>query len=231
MLTHLRGLNITLLAVLGGFTLLCYLGYWQLDRAQQKEALQNHQQAAQQHHALKNNDLLRVSNTTAWRYRPVKLTGSFLNNYSILLDNKIKNGQAGYDLYTPFAIDPQTVVLINRGWIPVGPNRKTIPPIVPIVGNVVIEGYLDIAYRNPFVSTALETPVITWPLRMQYLDITVLSTSLKKVVYPMSVEFENKSAGWLNPQRHRGYAVQWFGLAIALVVFYCCTQLSRVRKA
>ncbi|MCS5710081.1 SURF1 family cytochrome oxidase biogenesis protein [Candidatus Berkiella aquae] len=221
---------ITLVTLLG-VTLLCGLGCWQLLREKQKLALQNQANEASTLTPLNNTTLLAPQ--LSWemqRYRSVHLQGTFLNQYSILLDNKIKNGQVGYHLITPVALTNDSWLLIDRGFIPLGKSRQQLPTIPAIIGEVTIEGYLDFSYRNPFISNPLETQEIRWPLRMQHLDVQLLSTLWHKKVFPMLVVLNSspeKSTAWLSPERHRGYAVQWFGLAITLLLFSFFFQLQR----
>ncbi len=220
---------ITLITLLG-VTLLGSLGVWQLMREQQKMALQNQASLASLQAPLDNHTLLTQKSTAEQRYLPVKLQGIFLNEFSILLDNKIKNGQVGYHLITPFAVSSQEWLLVDRGFIPLGPKRSQLPVIPAIIGEVTIEGYLDFSYRNRFLSNPLETQTIQWPLRMQYLDLQLLGTLWHKKVFPMLVVLGSKPQAaqtWLSPQKHRGYAVQWFSLALTLLLFYIFTHLSR----
>ncbi len=220
----------TTLITLLGVTLLGSLGVWQLMREQQKIALQNQAATASLQAPLDSQALLRQESTRDKRYLPVKLQGTFLNEFSILLDNKIKNGQVGYHLITPFALSNQEWLLIDRGFIPLGPKRSQLPAIPAIIGEVTIEGYLDFSYRNRFLSNPLETQTIQWPLRMQYLDLQLLGELWHKKVFPMLVVLGSKgqtSQTWLSPQKHRGYAVQWFSLALTLLLFYVFTHTSR----
>ena len=85
------------------------------------------------------------------RYYPVKLQGIALNHQSILLDNVIQNGQAGYRLYTPVMLDASHVILVERQWLPVGKSRAQLPENIPDLNAKYIEGYLDFAYRNRFI--------------------------------------------------------------------------------
>jgi surfeit locus 1 family protein len=221
------------LVTLLGVTLLCSLGFWQLARGQQKIALQNQLALASEKAPLDKIQLLAGSasvNPKQMRYLPVKLKGEYLNQYNILLDNKIEKGHVGYHLLTPIALDAQHWLLVDRGFIPLGTTRAHLPKIPPLIGEVTIEGYLDFSYRNPFISTPLETEEIQWPLRMQHPDTELLGTLWNKKVYPMLVVLNlNKpnTQTWLSPQKHQGYAVQWFGLGLTLLLFYFISQLRR----
>lgn len=217
------------LVTLLGVTLLCSLGFWQLSRQQEKLALQSQASIASKQPLLTSLKLLEnIKQPQDLRYLMTRLKVTYLNEYNILLDNKIENGQVGYHLITPIALDDQHWLLIDRGFVPLGPTRALLPKIPPIIGEVTIEGYLDFSYRNPFVSNPLETQEIEWPLRMQYLDIQLLGTTWHKEVYPMLVVLANKppsTVGGISPQKHKGYAVQWFGLALTLSLFYVFSHL------
>lgn len=217
-----------------GVTLLCTLGYWQLSRAQEKKSMISQWDSAHTQPVLTMVDLLALSNSTKkakqYRYTPVALSTHFLNEYTILLDNKTNNGQAGYHVLTPVQVDDNTVILVDRGWVPLGRSRSVLPTLLPIKGKIPIEGYLDFAYRNRFVEEAIETGDIKWPLRVQQLSFQTLSALMGKTVLPMLVKLDSSSPygftmmprqnEWLNPARHYGYATQWFLLALTLVIFY-----------
>lgn len=218
------------LCVLGGFTLLCLLGCWQLHRAQQKAHMLAQFAEAKKRAPLKAEDLP-PGDYQAYRFYPVTVSGIFINDQIILLDNKINQGKVGYHVVVPLKLNNGNLILINRGWIPMGHSRQDIPEISPINGQVTIEGYLDFAYRNLLISTALETTTIQWPLRMQQLEYPLLERLLGRKIYPMLVNLNSDSPYAfavsrgdpkvpIPPERHYGYAFQWFSLAAVLMVIY-----------
>lgn len=204
---------ITTLLVIGGITLLCSLGFWQLSRAQQKQQI-----LASHAHMAKHSPLsaTEVMSSQPKRFAPVAFKATFDNDHIVLLDNQTNNGQAGYQVFIPAFLNDQTLILVERGWVPVGASRALLPSINPVIGEVTIEGYLDNAYRNPFILKSHEN--LQWPLRMQQLDLALLSQYLQKNIYPMLVTKTPKTTG-MTPARHQGYALQWFSLAITLL---CC---------
>jgi len=199
-------------------------------RKEQKVALQRQAATASITAPLDQKALLATPDSPSSRYLRVQLKGSFLNEYSILLDNKIKNGQVGYHLITPVALTDRQWLLVDRGFIPAGPKRADLPKIPSVLGEVTIEGYLDFSYRNPFISNPLETQKIQWPLRMQHLDLPLLGSLWHKEIFPMLVIFNSKAPSatyGMTPQKHLGYAVQWFALSLTLLLFYLFTHLRR----
>lgn len=214
------------LLVTMGVTLLCSLGFWQLERANKKQNILTNIEKAKKLTSLSNQDLALEHDPMALRYSAVKLKGSFLKDKIILLDNKFHNSKVGYHVIEPFNLNNGTLILINRGWVPLGATRQRFPALPPVKGEVTIEGYLDFAYRNRFISNSLESTIIKWPLRMQQIDNQLLTQHLGKNLYPMLVNLSKNSpyafvaaelsAPPISPSRHRGYAIQWFALAATL---------------
>jgi len=229
--------------VIVGVTLLCRLGYWQLSRGQEKQHLLALWETQAEKTAITSQALLTSPSQTrleAWRYSPISLMGSFLNEYTILLDNKTNQGRPGYHVISPLTLNEHTVILVDRGWIPLSQKRTQLPRIPPIMGEVPIEGYLDFAYRNPFVHQPIESNDLKWPLRVQQLDFDSIATLLGKSVVPMLVKLNKPSAisfeippargEWLSPERHYGYACQWFLLALTLGGLYSLYYFRHFRQ-
>jgi surfeit locus 1 family protein len=76
-----------------------------------------------------------------------------------------------------------------------------------------------------------------WPLRVQFIDFKQMARRLDSALGAMIVRLDPKSPygyrrEWqiapMGPQRHLGYAVQWFALACTLLVIYVLVNLRRV---
>lgn len=209
-------------------TLLCSLGFWQLSRAQYKQTLIDQAQLAQTTITLDEQKITQIPLNQA-RFQHIKFSTSLQNKNIILLDNQVLKGQVGYHVLVPARLNNQQAILINRGFVPIGKNRQELPSILPISGPVTIEGYLDIAYRNPLIKQAIDGK-ITWPLRVQQIDFNLLSTLMGISLYPMLVTLNEdspyvltplpKATTYLTPEKHIGYAVQWFSLALAFLIWF-----------
>ena len=229
------------------FAGLLSLGFWQLSRAEEKLALQ---QQTEQKQAAEVIDLNHDSSVTAeQRFRNVKVKGSYLPEKQILIDNQIVAGRAGYYLVTPLKlIDSEQIVLINRGWLPVGTDRSILPSYETPEGELAISGRLNVFPAKPLMwkdSYQLFANNV-W----QYLPIEEYQQQMQIKVLPLLVELApelgphevNKAGGyvrqwrtvktdWVN--RHKAYALQWFSLALAFLV--CCVvvliqSFSRTKK-
>lgn len=201
------------------------LGFWQLHRAHEKQHMLD------MYHARIANPpipLNRLNQTQDLQYHRTTITGRFDNQYTFLLDNKIYKGQVGYEVFTLFQPDNmQIAILVDRGFLPNTRSRSELPAVRPIVGTTTITGMLN---RPPgYVKYGQITPdkLITWPLRIEYLNLTEIEPFLNRTVYPYIVNLApNDPAAYpiewqvvsLSPERHLGYAVQWFALALTLLI-------------
>lgn len=214
--------------VLAFLPTLIILGFWQLDREQEKKALQSL-------YDLRQKSPSEALNLIDWTqtdlsYTKVQITGHFDNSHYFLLDNRIQDGRVGYEVLTPFLADSGAQVILNRGWVPQGHTRAQLPDISQIEGPARIEGSLYVPLSEPFMlSDAQETNLNSWPRVVQSIDIESWSTELDMSLAPYSIRLTQDSPGalvarWqtinMLPEKHRGYAVQWFAMAAALLLMY-----------
>lgn len=200
------------------------LGFWQLQRAEEKRLLLDEYRQRQAAAPVAVTGLLEGSDH---QYRPVLQSGHFDNNRSILLDNRMRQGQPGYEVVTLFQPEGEDfLVAVNRGWLASGLDRALLPRIPPIAGEVKISGYLYRSPGKPF-SLAAEQWQGAWPLLVQNLVIGDLATARGLEIFPWQLRLGPESpgalvTGWpvvnVQPEKHLGYAVQWFAMAIALAV-------------
>jgi len=206
------------------------LGFWQLDRAAQKTALMEQYHHNQQAPLLQIGEVNDLVNISDWRYRRVQMQGHFDNAHSFLLDNKLRDGVPGYEVITPFILEntPQ-IVLINRGWIERGATRQIVPAIATVDHLVLLTVLMYFPDKHPFLlGENIEAPG-QWPARIQQIDLVQMGQAMGKTVEPwLGLLVDDKwSTGFVQdwqintrmpPSKHHGYAVQWFGLAIMLLV-------------
>ncbi len=208
--------------------LLLSLGFWQLRREQEKLDLQQ-QYAARQGEAPV--ALAQLDPAEDQQYRQVEFSGRYDNAHSFLVDNRIHQGQAGYDLVTPLITDADLVVLVNRGWLPQGQSRAQLPAPDVIDGEITLRGTVYVPVGDPFV---LGGDLVTegWPRVVQTLDPATMAEQAGypvASVFPHSIRLAEGAPGVLvrnwpvistTPEKHRGYAVQWFAMAAMLLGLY-----------
>ena len=120
-----------------------YLGLWQLDRAEEKLAIQTDFQSQIKEKPV-NINFLSVEPT---RYKKIFAEGSFIEPY-FLLDNIVYNRKAGYYVISPFLID-EKILLVNRGWVD-NYSRQKYPVIDTPKEDMIINGYIH-SYKLPVI--------------------------------------------------------------------------------
>ncbi len=221
------------LAAAAALALLVSLGLWQLERARTKEALQARFDA---HAVLPAVSLAELDvGAAANRYRRVVATGRFDTARQWLLDNQVRDGAAGYHVYAALRLGDGGAILVNRGWVPAGPTRRVPPILAPPAGEVRVHGRLS-RPANP--GLRLDGAGEGWPRVVQHLDYAAVGDVLGRPVLPAVILLDaDQPGGYLRrweapsadfgPERHRGYAVQWFALALTLVVIIVALTLKR----
>ena len=211
------------------------LGFWQLGRAEEKRVLLERFEASRAGQSLYA-DALSATNADALRYRRVVLRGRYLPERQFLLDNQVRNRQAGFEVLTPFRLVDGRVVLVNRGWLPMGARRDALPDVSVSGAPVEIEGWIYIPFGEAYSLGDVDDPAAGWPRIVQNLDFDVFAQRLDMPLLPMTIRLSTEApAGYLRdwavvpmtPAKHIAYAVQWFGLAAALLVIYVVVNLKR----
>ena len=222
-----------------------WLGLWQLDRAGEKERRRGAFAVRTNDAPILLNQRLSTMPTEIdpdwWRYRRIEVAGEALDGRQYLLDNRTRNGVAGYHVYLPMrAAGLDDVVLVNRGWVKTGPSRERRPDVALDTSALVVSGIVDHP-RHPLLLGDDGYAGSSWPKVVQRIDLDKTAHDLKRPVLPFVVlmdasqphGFVREWAPYLGigPDRHRGYAFQWFSLAAAVaVVWIVIVRVRGVRR-
>ena len=211
---------------------LAWLGFWQLDRADYKRSLEDRYFDNIAAIPLSETTLLSSTDQALeqWAFREVKLIGSLSAKLHFLLDNQVYEGRAGYRLISVFSTDSGMNYLVDRGWL-AGPASRDDLPEVPGSGEyitLVASLWPDMGTLPKLDSAEYDTD---WPRRIQRVHLREMNAILVKEgverIFPRLLRMGRGQEGALtviqtplefNPERHTGYAVQWFGLMAALVI-------------
>lgn len=228
------------LLVLSIISLCITLGFWQLERSNEKARMleqirQGYQQPASAQQMADAIEQERVAN-----YSHYYLRGRFHPEYSFILDNRTYQGRAGYHLLTLFELLPDTLatdqsqwILINRGWI-AAPRLRSERPTYQTPQGI---HQLQVQLVQPHPVDKTEQLDLKWPVRIQWLDLHQLSGLTEKSLlqyefrlidaHQPGVQIAQPAAPALLPAQHTGYAVQWFSLAGVLFMVWGYYHLPR----
>ncbi|WP_257281619.1 SURF1 family protein [Endozoicomonas sp. ISHI1] len=204
--------------------LLIKLGFWQMSRYQEKLELERTLAERQTMPALSLSD---VSGYSDSMYLPVSVRGRFLSDRAFFLDNQIHEGRAGYDLIMPFLVNDGQYLLVNRGWLP-AESRERLPEIETLDGELELRGKLYRLLGNPF-TLGEDIWHEEWPKRIQVVNFERMGEALGQSlpVYILKLEQNQPGTYLIRPltmkttsQKHLGYAIQWFLMALVLLGLY-----------
>jgi surfeit locus 1 family protein len=215
-----------LAAALLGMAVTARLGWWQLDRAAQKTAIQA---ALVERRALPPLDMSALARTEtaaqSQHHRSARLQGQWLPAHTVYLDNRQMQGRPGFYAITPLALPDGTAVLVQRGWLPRDVNDRTrVQAPLPPAGTVQVAGRIAPAPGRLYEFA----PSGTGPIR-QNLDLVEFGRETGLPLRPWTLVQgadpgeapDGLQRDWPEPAaglaKHHGYALQWFSLSALIV--------------
>lgn len=185
-------------------------------------------------------DLSRTELPAGLYGRRVVVTGHYLANRQLLMDNQIRQGRAGYHAWTPLELDDGRLVLVDRGWVAMGDDRTHPPsPSVPEGAQRVRGIWRDWPEAGIRMSAADVCARRDWPRVLNYPQYKQVACQYQAPIIDGLLLLAEDAAGgfprdWqrlgLTPMRHIGYAVQWFAMAAAAFVIFVVLNVRRNRK-
>lgn len=203
--------------------LLMSLGFWQLDRAGEKQQQQSDLERVQ---AQPPRELTEANAGALEPFRRILARGRYLTDYNWLLDNQHRSGQVGYDVITPFALDEGGVLLVNRGWVRAGATRRDRPNPEAPEGDVTLFAQWLAPSEHPLLDGESGDP--GWPKVVLAIDPDIMEQHLGQDLLNDYVRLDEGSPGALTTDwpelevssaTHMGYAFQWFTMSLALVLW------------
>lgn len=223
----LSGLLAVLAAVFIG------LGSWQLERATEKVLLQEQFDGAVTVTQLN-------PQLPDWTY--AELYGQLDPERHLLVENKIHQGRAGVHVLTPLLLNDGTAVLVNRGWLPLPPDRSFLPAIDTPVNALELRGRLGpLSQPGVQIGTPQDLQQDVWPQLMLYPEWGRMDRALdlqlhRQVLYldaasDAGFEDRNWTPFTMGPDRHQAYALQWFTFALAAFVIWLVLGFAAGRRS
>jgi surfeit locus 1 family protein len=224
------------LATLLLLPLLLWLGHWQLQRAVWKQGLID-ANAARAHLPAVSLDRL-GGDYAAARFRKVRVHGRYDLAHQLLLDNRVHDGHPGYEVLTPLQLGDGRWLLVNRGWAPADPDRSVLPAVDGPAGEVTLIAGIDLPPEKTFRLGAEEEATSGWPRVIEQLEPARVKALLGRSLLPVILLLDPQDAhgfvrDWkpvygVTPDKHRAYALQWFTLALVLVLIYIGVNTKRI---
>ena len=204
------------------------LGFWQIDRAQQKRALANSMESRRK---LPPAILEQNLPAAEAEFRSFIVEGEFIADGQILIANRKHLCKSGFHVITPLRIaGSEHLLLVNRGWVAASRNQ---PPVVETpTGRVTLNGEANIP-SPPAIELAFDPHQSnTWP----FLTLENYRSRSGQELLPFILLLAPDSAhgfvrAWEQarpgPGMHLGYAVQWFAFAFVSLMFWIRLSLQR----
>jgi len=210
------------------------LGFWQLERANEKELIVNlyHERQLEEP---ENIFFITKGNIKEKYYKKYKIKGRYINK-NFLIDNKIKNKVPGFNVITPFKLESsQELILVDRGWIPLEGKRKNIVKNYQYLNfqkiNEIVQEINGYIYPREKSYTIGDISVnADWPRLIQAIDFNEIKDYIDEgdllisdIVFRLGA---NNNFGFkreweiisMDSNKHMGYAFQWFSMAAALFI-------------
>jgi len=224
--------------------LLLSLSYWQWQRAHEKQSMLDAFAISQTQNPVA---LVITPLNQIKPYQAIVVTGTFAQTPTLLLDNQIHEGRAGFDILGFFKIeDSEKEVLINLGWVPRNTERQNLPVLPPLPsGKMTLKGYAYFPSDRSLVLGINLERMADHKILIQKIDFEQMNrladeaslahpaSKLLPVVlladpdlnYPLVRDWQPPTT--ISPATHYGYAVQWLLLACTLCILYlifCCKR-------
>jgi surfeit locus 1 family protein len=213
------------------------LGLWQLRRADEKRSI-----LAQIAAGASTTQPLTSASDPFPRYQTVTAVGRYDAAHQVLLDSMPSlKGMPGFRVLTPFELAGGGWVLVDRGWIPMGPMREPRGELAVETNERTILGRVDELPRPGMRLAGEPTDGSGWPRIMMFPEHAALERVLDRPLATFIVRLDpSQSDGFerttamradFGPERHIGYAVQWFAFAAVMLVIYVLLNLKPKRSS
>ena len=222
------------LLVVGGIVAMVNLGLWQLRRLDERQAFNAVVEARYDAQPRPIDEVLVAGvDPDDVEWRPVTATGTYRPDATIRIVNRSQNGFAGDNVVVPMDLADGRVLLVNRGFLPLGIDLPPVPS-----GEVTVTGRLRPSQERR--TGQLSDPAGGVLTEAQRVDIERLAPQIGGDVAPMYVDvfasrpsdadvLEPVAAPDLSEGPHLSYAVQWFVFSIAVAVGWVLAVRRSVR--
>ena len=215
--------------VVVGVVVMVNLGLWQLDRLDVRREFNTTVVARADLPAQAVTELLPQRSTTSdpslaeLEWRQATAQGEYLPEYQVLVINRSQNGRAGANVVTPLRLADGQILLVNRGFVPLGMALPSTPR-----GEIRLRGLLRASQERR--TGQLSDPTEGILSELQRLDIDRIAAQTPGTVRAMYLQLLDSDPAEaqglpepvirpdLSEGSHLSYAVQWMIFAAAVAV-------------
>lgn len=214
------------------------LGFWQLRRLDERKRFNETLLSRTSEAVVPFEDL--PSDPSVVPYRRITAVGTYETDDEILLVGRSRNTLAGHELVTPLRLDDGSILLVDRGWVPLDVDDPPVDLAAPPEGTLEVTGVLFPSQeRGRFGPRHASTGVLT---RMHRIEIARIAQQLDGIVHPwyLLLESQQPPTEGTYPQSlvlpalgegpHRSYALQWFAFALIGLATYAAVLIKESKR-
>ncbi len=192
------------------------LAFWQLRRLDQRRHFNAEVRANTDQPVVAFDDVRAdLANPTKIEWRTVRVSGTYVPGHQFLVVNRSQNGDTGRNVVDALMTDDGSLLLINRGFVPIATSLPPLP-----TGTVSVVGRLRASEHR--TTGQPEDQSVSGLSEIRRIDIGVLTKQFDAKVLPMYVEQLESTpadAKTLQPITapdtsdegpHLSYTIQWF---------------------
>ncbi|RAL21595.1 hypothetical protein DL240_12115 [Lujinxingia litoralis] len=223
-----------------GLGILLSLGSWQALRYQQKSHAEGQRDALAEATPRPISDLAAL-NRGELDFHPVTVRGEFLSDRAFLIKHRVHQNKPGYWLVSPLRLPSDELLLINRGWVPYERGEAIARSLLEAsAGEQEFHGLVhfldyvvaDTPARQRLARGEASEAILLWDsydtegmhsalegTTAQRAVIVTLAPDHSGEPYPIA-SLAHITEPYLTAEKHFGYALTWYSLAVALIVIY-----------
>lgn len=221
------------------------LGVWQLDRAEEKRELIASLETKSSQQSISLQQALQLEQPDQTR---VTVAGQSVKDVHLVVDNQKHEGRLGYEIYALWQIEPNgseqlpKYVLVSRGWLPRQDFYQKVPDIPKFTDNE-LSGQLYFSKgSNRVVAQNAQWEKFEDAWLIGQFDLETIAEKAGEIGYHTAPFVVRQQADpnspfvrqWelvaSPPEKHIAYAIQWFGMALVLIILFIVLNLKRERQ-
>lgn len=226
--------GLTTLLVIIACGVMIRLGFWQLDRLAQRQALNAEIVRNLAAAPLTMTEVSQVDDLEMRKFQSLEVSGVFDHSQEVALQNQTWQGEPGVHLITPLIIEGSgQAILVDRGWIPYPAVESEKWVKFQTTGPVEVVGMIQLSQPRPNAP-----PLVEPELSIFRVDIDRLQGQISHPLLPVFIvqsptqgqtglPYRHKPEIQLTNGSHLGYAIQWFSFALILAVGYVVGFIRR----